>query len=365
MKKPIYGKKSQLVSERFRLVEYIKSGGQGEVWKAHDITQNNKVLAVKLFSPESKKRAKDEVQALIDIKNQNVIGFVDADVDSNNTNKVHFLAMEYAKNKTLFEYDYFKGDINLSIELFCRICEGVLAIHEAGYVHRDLKPSNILVCKDQRDLKVGDFGLCLPPEDSNRTKTSSRENVGPIYFSAPEQTSNPPSPTHKSDIYSLGRTLHWMITGEYKHIPSDPYKPVSEYLGMNTQLEIDSLIKKMVSQSPSDRPESVENVLSILRKNNNNLTESKKINLSADQTLLFNFIKSDGGASKLESLVEHMAILEGVLRPKPYERHLTMAFGNEWKTTAKRTLNSLRQMANYQIIIQEGNNFFFPDDESE
>jgi len=155
--------------------------------------------------------------------------------------------MEYAEYGNLREHNYFKGDIDLSIKLFCEVCEGVSAIHAAGYYHRDLKPSNILVCADQRDLKVGDFGLCLPPDGSDRDKTPGRDNVGPIYFTAPEQTSNPPTVSAKSDIYSLGRILHWMISGKYKYRPGDPYEPVSVILGFSQQLEVDRLIERMVS----------------------------------------------------------------------------------------------------------------------
>jgi serine/threonine protein kinase len=363
MKKPKLGKLSDLVSERFRLVENLDSGGQGEVWKAEDIADNNAIIAVKLFSKSSLKRAKDEVQALTAINNHNVVRFIDADVSANTTGAIHFVAMEYAKNKSLDKYDYFRGDIALSTELFCHICEGVSAIHDAGFIHRDLKPGNILVFEHQRDLKVGDFGLCLPPEGTDRIRTPARENVGPRYFSAPEQTSNPPSPTHKSDIYSLGRIFHWMITGVYEHLPTDSYKPVSAILGIDDQLKIDSLLKSMVALAPSDRPESVQSVLDTLQKEKEKPMESEKIRLSADQHMLLRFIESDGGTTDFKSLVEHMAVLDGVERPGPFDHVVSALNRNNWRSTAKKTLNNLRQMVKYGVIFQNGDTYYLDEDD--
>jgi serine/threonine-protein kinase len=175
--KPKLGKKGVLVDDRFLLDEYIDSGGQGEVWRALDTVNDNVDVAVKLFQKDTDKRVKDEVKALTEIIDANVIRFISSDTTTDVGGAYHYLAMEFAKHNTLREFDYFKGDIELSINLFYKICSGVKAIHAIDYLHRDLKPSNILVCENQRDLKVGDFGLCLPPVDPDREDTPGRENV--------------------------------------------------------------------------------------------------------------------------------------------------------------------------------------------
>lgn len=351
----------KLIGERFRLTKFIRAGGQGEVWAATDQVDGNKKVAVKLFHSGGEKRGREEIEAISKIENDRVIKFlasnhVDGDSDQNEL----YFAMQYAKHRSLNEHDYFRNDIDLCILLFRMICEGVKAIHEAQSIHRDLKPSNILVCENQRDLKVGDLGLCLPPITTDRDKTSSRENVGPIYFTAPEQTTNPPHPSVKSDIYSLGRILHWMITGKYENRPDAEYEPVSVLLGLPEPHAIDKLIKSMVEFSPVDRPDSVEKVLEYLN------TEKSSVpvlpsNLSEDQKILLAFMKSEYGSSNLRDLVEHMAIIYGASAKESKLDSILNLPKYTWKDISIRTLNSLRQMVTAEIISQSGNTFNYEE----
>ena len=154
------------------------------------------------------------------------------------------------------------GEPRFCLKLFRRICEGVLVIHEQGIIHRDLKPSNILLVNDEKDIRIGDFGICyIDIEKDEHRITSIREMVGPVYFSAPEQTLLPPDFSTWSDIYSLGRILYFMLTGRYKFSPSSGYLPVAKMLQDPQLGRLDKLIVRMISFDPKNRPASVKTII--------------------------------------------------------------------------------------------------------
>lgn len=360
------GAAGEMVGGRFKLTKPVGVGGQGEVWEAKDTASKNEFVAVKFFRDDHSSRVLDEIDALSKIESSYVVKFIETNIDEGSAASKPYLVMEYAKNKSLNRYDYFRGDVDLSVNIFKKICLGVKAIHEAGYIHRDLKPSNILVCKDQRDLKVGDFGLTLPPDRNCVDRTSTRENVGPIYFSAPEQTSTPPNASKKSDIYSLGRILHWMITGIYENTPDDPYVTLESILGDANNPEVDRYIERMVSYNPKERPESIDAILDFFDEDSEVEVVEKRSELNADQVLLRNFILSYDGQADLREIVEHMAIIYGAEKRRP-QAHFSLADQVEsmgkytWREVSVMTINNLNRMNDIGILEQRGNLYFLTE----
>jgi len=333
------GAAGEMVGGRFKLTKPVGVGGQGEVWEAKDTASKNEFVAVKFFRDDHSSRVLDEIDALSKIESSYVVKFIETNIDEGSAASKPYLVMEYAKNKSL---------------------------HEAGYIHRDLKPSNILVCKDQRDLKVGDFGLTLPPDRNCVDRTSTRENVGPIYFSAPEQTSTPPNASKKSDIYSLGRILHWMITGIYENTPDDPYVTLESILGDANNPEVDRYIERMVSYNPKERPESIDAILDFFDEDSEVEVVEKRSELNADQVLLRNFILSYDGQADLREIVEHMAIIYGAEKRRP-QAHFSLADQVEsmgkytWREVSVMTINNLNRMNDIGILEQRGNLYFLTE----
>lgn len=131
--------------------------------------------------------------------------------------------------------------------VFKEIAEGVKHIHDNGYVHQDIKPSNILLRYDEeggiREVKISDFGLAI----SLRTEGSRFLVGGTMGFQAPEVMQGHP-PTPASDIYSLGVTFYYVLTGR---MPDDFERstPPSK-LSSGVSRRLDKLILNMLNRTP-------------------------------------------------------------------------------------------------------------------
>ena len=136
-----------------------------------------------------------------------------------------FLVMEYVEGLPLDEYIRKKsGPIPYEtvIPMMTQILDAFSYAHSKGIVHRDIKPSNILITNNG-DVKILDFGIAkiMNEEASPLTKTGTQ--MGTVYYMSPEQVQVKEIDI-RSDIYSLGVTLHQMLTG------SRPYDGIqSEY----------------------------------------------------------------------------------------------------------------------------------------
>jgi serine/threonine protein kinase len=122
--------------------------------------------------------------------------------------------MEYLKNGS-FANRLKSGKLSDReiVRILIETATGIHAIHEAGVLHRDIKPSNILL-DDQDRAKVADLGLAKPQEEGLTELTMPGQVLGTPSFMAPEQASGEPSLTTKrSDIYSLGSTAYFALTG--------------------------------------------------------------------------------------------------------------------------------------------------------
>ncbi|MBA3938363.1 MAG: serine/threonine protein kinase, partial [Planctomycetes bacterium] len=102
---------------------------------------------------------------------------------------------------------------------------GLEAIHQAGLVHRDIKPANLLLDRDGR-AKIGDLGLTRPPHASGVTGPGAVP--GTPSFMAPEQICNDPTLDARADIYALGATLFFLLTGRPPFTGSSHYAVVHQ-----------------------------------------------------------------------------------------------------------------------------------------
>ena len=126
---------------------------------------------------------------------------------------VRFIAMEYVKGMSLRDYLKKRGlpDLTLAVAIMRQSGLAVKAAGEAGLVHRDIKPENLLLTKNQ--LKVADFGLAQLPAEDRMHLTGPGIAVGTPMYMSPEQVQGKELDT-RSDLYSLGVTYYYMLTGE-------------------------------------------------------------------------------------------------------------------------------------------------------
>jgi serine/threonine protein kinase len=216
----------------YRLVENIGRGGMGTVFKAVH-TKLDKVVAVKVLSgrrwhaPEAAVRFEREMKAVGRLDHPNIVKASDAgDADG-----VPYLVMEFVDGETLSALVRRGGPLPLSTAcaLVCQAAAGLGHAHRAGVVHRDVKPSNLMLTH-AGEVKVLDLGLALPlaptaetdtvagditgsGSDRGSDLTSPSRTVGTVDYMAPEQKRDAHAVDARADVYGLGCTLWFLLTG--------------------------------------------------------------------------------------------------------------------------------------------------------
>ncbi|MBD3389619.1 protein kinase [Candidatus Micrarchaeota archaeon] len=291
----------ETVENRFKVEGKIGEGGQSDVYLVSDKNDSGahyalKELNFRLDSSVDLIRFKREVEVLKKIDCSQLIKVISEEIpDKPEENRKIYYIMEHAKYGTLYNNNFYSKEVGLCLKLFRNICLGVKALHDQDILHRDLKPSNILLLNDQKDVRVSDLGLAYDLDKDNEEVTKAREKVGSIYFCAPEQTSLPPNPQKQSDIFSLGRILFFMLTGEKR----DPYSDLSlkDLITHKDVGRVEQLIKKMCEPDPKDRFADVSDVIKEIDKILKVPSSQNVLELTLLQLRILKHIRSFGSDS--------------------------------------------------------------------
>ena len=203
--------------KRYKLLDHLGTGGMSSVYLAEHVLMQRKV-AIKVL-PQSRvddssylARFRREAMAAASLDDRNIVRAYDIDDDGRN----HFLVMEYVEGLDL--QATVKRDGPLEYETAAnyirQAADGLAHAHLAGLIHRDVKPANLLV-DPKGTVKVLDLGLARFVEESAMSLTIAHdENVlGTADYLAPEQAINSHNVDGRADIYSLGCTLYFLLTG--------------------------------------------------------------------------------------------------------------------------------------------------------
>ncbi len=133
-----------------------------------------------------------------------------------NAGDIHYLVMEYVEGRDLQQIVKQDGPLEpaIAVEYLRQAAEGLSHAHQSGLIHRDIKPANLMV--DQRNVvKVLDLGLALFADEERASLTVAYdENVlGTADYLSPEQALNSHGVDARTDIYSLGCALYYLLTG--------------------------------------------------------------------------------------------------------------------------------------------------------
>jgi serine/threonine protein kinase len=200
----------------YRIVDSLGQGGMGHVFKAEDPILKRmvaiKVLPLGKSTPEAIANFTREIQALSSLNHPRLVRAVDAGNDGN----VNFLVTEYVPGCDLRKLVRRNGPLNMAAaaNIISQVAEGLQHAHQQGIVHRDVKPGNVLVTPEG-DAKLSDLGLAGPMYSSNTDQDPRYGKiVGTADYLSPDHILAPWSPVPAWDIYSLGCTLYYAVTGK-------------------------------------------------------------------------------------------------------------------------------------------------------
>lgn len=230
----------------YRLDAILGQGGMGVVYKAHHIHLEQTVALKVLPAEVTRKtdlvnRFKREMKAVGKIDHPNIVRATDAgEVDG-----IYYLAMEFADGPDLEEYIRAHGPVKsaLACQIIRQAAMALDAAHKAGLVHRDIKPSNLLITR-KGHLKLLDLGLALLADESHNTTelTTAGQTFGTIDYMAPEQWEDAHKVDGRTDLYALGCTMYFLLTGR-PPFGSEHYKTAAQKMKGHLQDAIPNLRK--------------------------------------------------------------------------------------------------------------------------
>lgn len=231
----------------YKLLSHLGSGGMSSVYLAeHKHMKQRRAVKVlprnRVNDSSYLARFYREARAAAALDHPNIVRAYDVDNDGDN----HYLVMEFVEGRDLQQLVQRDGPppYEEAIDYVSQAARGLAHAHEVGLIHRDIKPANLLV--DQRGtVKVLDMGLARFNDDAQASLTVAHEEnvLGTADYLAPEQALNSHSVDHRADIYSLGCTLYFLLTGH----PPFPEGTLAQ-----------RLLKHQTTQPPSiliDRPD--------------------------------------------------------------------------------------------------------------
>lgn len=257
-----------LLNERYRVDAEIGRGGMAVVYRGHD-TLLERQVAVKVISEaatpgtEGRARLLNEARNAAGLNHPNIVSVYDAGEADGSP----FIVMEFVEGEALHKA---RPDALEEIVAVARqVCAALEHAHAHGVVHRDLKPENVLLASDST-AKLTDFGLAR----SIATRvTSDGTVVGTVFYLAPELALGQEF-DGRADLYALGVMLYELTTGRLPFAADDPVAVISQHLhapvvpprAKNPDIPpaLDTLIARLLSKAPEDRPASATEVIRLL-----------------------------------------------------------------------------------------------------
>lgn len=278
--KLLSGKYKGFFLGKYKLLGHIGTGGMSSVYLAEHTKMHDR-RAIKVLP---KKRVADssylarfqlEAKAIASLNHPNIVLAYDID----NEGDVHYIVMEYVDGLDLQALVKRDGplDPSTAADVIAQAARGLAHAHQKSVIHRDVKPANLLL-DSSHTVRLLDMGLALmsAEEDESLTVANNENVLGTADYLAPEQALNSHSVDHRADIYGLGCTMYYLLTGQppfnqgtlaqriamhQKEMP----KPIRE-LRKDVPGELEGICVKMIQKDPQYRYQSASDVADVLER---------------------------------------------------------------------------------------------------
>jgi serine/threonine protein kinase len=272
----------------YEVIEELGRGGMGVVYKARQLNLG-RIVALKvirrdrLAHADTVRRFRREVQAIARLSHPHLVVVHHAD----QLGDTHYFAMEFIDGVTLQRLVHEEGPLPVATacDYIRQAALGLQHAHERRLVHRDIKPANLMLSVVSRQssvaddhgprttdgglLKILDLGMArlLQPLDTEEsissTLTEAGAVIGTLDYIAPEQARDPRTADIRADLYSLGCTFHYLLTGQVlypggtwldkldKHRNEAP--PRIQSLRAEVPVEVASILNRLLAKKPEER----------------------------------------------------------------------------------------------------------------
>jgi len=260
----------------YEVLELLGKGGMSLVARGRH-RPTGLIVALKILpkelarKPTTLQRFLNEARLLASLSHPNVVELLDV----GHAQDRHFLVFEYVNGGDLSRYVKKHGPMPVArvIEVAIQTAEALDHAAQAGLVHRDIKPGNLLITSEGQ-VKLADLGLARTILDDERL-TREGTTIGTIDYMAPEQARDSHAATIRSDIYSLGCTLYYLLTGSPPYVADKISEKVLLHIRgdipdvrkvrPDVPPEFAAILKTMMAKSPERRYDSYRQLIQALR----------------------------------------------------------------------------------------------------
>jgi serine/threonine protein kinase len=279
----LQGKARGLAIGSYVVQDKVGMGGMGMVFRARH-RGSGRVVALKMLppsfgrDPDAVRRFRREFQVASQLSHPNLVPAIEASMDRG----VHFLTMEFIRGQNLESLVRQGGPMDVRLALHCAVqtARGLEAAHAQGVVHRDIKPGNLMI--DAAGLlRVLDLGLARVIEAASAlgrsaadTLTQTGAYMGTVDFLPPEQANDAKRADARSDVYALGCTLFYLLTGRtpyrgdtiLQRLMAHQAEPVPSVRALRPEVPepLDAAVRHMMAKRPEDRPQTISDVIHTL-----------------------------------------------------------------------------------------------------